>query len=159
MMQQNYQPTLAAGVVVASGALCILIPPSIMLVFIADQMALSVGDLVVVAVILGVLYLTYVFILAQVKKDAAPLPEGAKAPDWDAIKDVAVAVLPILALILCVLGSIFADITTPTEASGIGVLGATALALGYRKLNLRQLFGLGLGFYLPTLATWLPSGA
>ncbi|MEO0751065.1 MAG: TRAP transporter large permease subunit [Pseudomonadota bacterium] len=144
MMQQKYKPSLAAGVVSASGTLGILIPPSIMLVIMADQMALSVGDLFMAAVfpgvILGVLYLSYIFIIAQIKRDAAPVPEGAVRPDWDAVKGVMVAVLPTLALILAVLGSIFGGLTTPTEASGIGALGATALALGYRKLNLTKLW-------------------
>ncbi len=144
MMQQKYQPTLAAGVVSASGTLGILIPPSIMLVIMADQMALSVGDLFMAAVfpgvIIGGLYLTYIFILAQVKRDAAPVPEGAKAPDWDAVKDVLIAVIPTLLLILAVLGSIFGGLTTPTEASGIGALGATLLALGYRKLTFAKLW-------------------
>ncbi len=144
MMQQKYQPTLAAGVVSASGTLGILIPPSIMLVIMADQMALSVGDLFMAAVfpgvIIGGLYLTYIFILALVKRDAAPVPEGAKAPDWAAVKDVLIAVIPTLMLILAVLGSIFAGLTTPTEASGIGALGATLLALGYRKLTFAKLW-------------------
>ncbi|WP_318245757.1 TRAP transporter large permease subunit [Ruegeria marisrubri] len=144
MMQQKYQPTLAAGVVSASGTLGILIPPSIMLVIMADQMALSVGDLFMAAVfpgvIIGALYLTYIFILALVKRDAAPVPVGAKAPDWAAVKDVLIAVIPTLMLILAVLGSIFAGLTTPTEASGIGALGATLLALGYRKLTFAKLW-------------------
>ncbi|WP_372574706.1 TRAP transporter large permease subunit [Ruegeria jejuensis] len=143
MMQQKYAPTLAAGVVSASGTLGILIPPSIMLVIMADQMALSVGDLFMAAVfpgvIIGGLYLTYIFIIALIKRDVAPVPEGATRPDWDAVKDVMVAVLPTLALILAVLGSIFAGLTTPTEASGIGALGATLLAIGYRKLTLTKL--------------------
>ena len=144
MMQQKYAPTLAAGVVSASGTLGILIPPSIMLVIMADQMALSVGDLFMAAVfpgvIIGVLYLTYIFVLAQIKRDVAPVPEGAKAPDWQAVKGVLIAVIPTLALILAVLGSIFAGLTTPTEASGIGALGATLLALGYRKLTFHKLW-------------------
>ncbi|WP_368039669.1 TRAP transporter large permease subunit [Ruegeria atlantica] len=144
MIQQKYQPTLAAGVVSASGTLGILIPPSIMLVIMADQMALSVGDLFMAAVfpgvIIGGLYLTYIFILALVKRDAAPVPEGATAPDWAAVKDVLIAVIPTLMLILAVLGSIFAGLTTPTEASGIGALGATLLALGYRKLTFAKLW-------------------
>ena len=143
MMRQKYQPTLAAGVVSASGTLGILIPPSIMLVIMADQMALSVGDLFMAAVfpgvIIGCLYLTYIFFLALIRRDAAPVPEGAKAPDWAAFKDVLIAVIPTLALILAVLGSIFAGLTTPTEASGVGALGAMLLALGYRRLNYRKL--------------------
>ncbi|MFY0595626.1 MAG: TRAP transporter large permease subunit [Cognatishimia sp.] len=143
MMEQKYSPSLAAGVVSASGTLGILIPPSIMLVIMADQMALSVGDLFMAAVfpgiIIGGLYLTYIFIIALVKRDVAPVPEGATRPDWAAVKDVLFAVMPTLGLILAVLGSIFAGLTTPTEASGIGAFGATLLALGYRKLTLRKL--------------------
>jgi tripartite ATP-independent transporter DctM subunit len=143
MMEQKYSPSLAAGVVSASGTLGILIPPSIMLVIMADQMALSVGDLFMAAVfpgvIIGALYLTYIFVIALIKRDVAPVPEGAKRPDWAAVKDVLIAVLPTLGLILAVLGSIFAGLTTPTEASGVGALGATLLALGYRKLTLAKL--------------------
>ena len=143
MMEQKYNPSLAAGVVSASGTLGILIPPSIMLVIMADQMALSVGDLFMAAVfpgvIIGVLYLTYIFVIALIKRDVAPVPEGAKRPDWAAVKDVLIAVLPTLGLILAVLGSIFAGLTTPTEASGVGALGATLLALLYRKLTLTKL--------------------
>ncbi|MES0808425.1 TRAP transporter large permease subunit [Roseibium sp. SCPC15] len=139
MMQHRYSKTLSTGVVAASGTLGILIPPSIMLVIMADQMALSVGDLFMAAAIpgmlLGAIYLLYIFGLALLNPKAAPAPEGARAPDWAAIKDIFVALLPPLALIFAVLGSIFAGICTPTEASGIGAIGATLLALAYRKLT------------------------
>ncbi|MEH6631527.1 MAG: TRAP transporter large permease subunit [Halopseudomonas aestusnigri] len=144
MMQQKYSKPMATGVVAASGTLGILIPPSIMLVIMADQMALSVGDLFMAAVfpgvIIGGLYLLYIFVVSYIKRDVAPVPEGAVAPDWAAVKDVLFAVLPTFGLIFAVLGSIFAGITTPTEASGVGALGATLLALGYRKLTLQKLF-------------------
>ena len=144
MMQQRYSPSLAAGVVSASGTLGILIPPSIMLVIMADQMALSVGDLFMAAVfpgiILGALYLLYIFGLSLLNPEAAPVPADASRPDWAAVRDVLIAVLPTLGLILAVLGSIFAGITTPTEASGIGALGATLLAVAYRKLTLEKLW-------------------
>ncbi len=143
MMQQKYSPRLAAGTVAASGTLGILIPPSIMLVIMADQMALSVGDLFMAAVfpgvIVGTLYLVYIFVIAKLDSSVAPLPEGAQRPDWSTIKDVLIAVLPTLGLILAVLGSIFMGVTTPTEASGVGAFGATLLALGYRKLTFRKL--------------------
>ncbi|MBO9475242.1 TRAP transporter large permease subunit [Shimia sp. R10_1] len=144
MLQNKYSKTLATGTIAASGTLGILIPPSIMLVIMADQMALSVGDLFMAAmvpgVLLGTLYLGYIFIVAQLNRAAAPVPEGAKAPDWSVIKDVLVAVLPPLGLILAVLGSIFAGITTPTEASGVGAIGATLLAVIYRKLTFKKLW-------------------
>ncbi|MET1413768.1 TRAP transporter large permease subunit [Roseibium sp. HPY-6] len=142
MMQHRYSKTLSTGVVAASGTLGILIPPSIMLVIMADQMALSVGDLFMAAAIpgmlLGAIYLLYIFVLALLNPKAAPAPEGASAPDWAAFKDILVALVPPLLLIFAVLGSIFAGICTPTEASGIGAIGATLLALAYRKLTFRK---------------------
>ncbi len=143
MINQGYSKPLATGTIAASGTLGILIPPSIMLVIMADQMALSVGDLFMAALfpglIIGALYLLYILFVGLVRPSAAPVPEDAKRPDWDAIKDVLVAVLPPVTLILAVLGSIFAGVATPTEASGVGAIGATLLAVLYRKLNIKKL--------------------
>ncbi len=143
MMAQGYNKPLATGTIAASGTLGILIPPSIMLVIMADQMALSVGDLFMAALfpglIIGGLYLLYILGVGFFRPSAAPVPADAKAPDWAAIKDVLVAVLPPVLLILAVLGSIFAGVATPTEASGVGAIGATLLALLYRKLTLKKL--------------------
>ncbi|MFV1592220.1 TRAP transporter large permease subunit [Phaeobacter sp. JH20_36] len=143
MMEQKYSKTLAAGVIASSGTLGILIPPSIMLVIMADQMALSVGDLFMAALfpglIIGGLYILYIVVISTLRADVAPLPEGAKKVDWAAIWDVFKAVLPPVALIFAVLGSIFAGLATPTEASGVGAAGATLLAIGYRKLTIAKL--------------------
>ncbi|MEM1048978.1 MAG: TRAP transporter large permease subunit [Pseudomonadota bacterium] len=143
MMQQRYSKTLAAGVVASSGTLGILIPPSIMLVIMADQMALSVGDLFMAALfpglIIGGLYIVYILSVAFLRPGVAPLPDDARGVDWQAIKEVAIAVLPPVALIFAVLGSIFAGIATPTEASGVGAAGATLMAICYRKLTWAKL--------------------
>jgi len=144
MMEQKYSKTLAAGVIASSGTLGILIPPSIMLVIMADQMALSVGDLFMAALLpgllIGGLYIFYIVVIATLRADVAPLPEGAKKVDWAAIVEVCKAVLPPVALIFAVLGSIFAGIATPTEASGVGAAGATMMALAYRKLTWAKLY-------------------
>ncbi|SDE63059.1 TRAP transporter large permease [Rhodospira trueperi] len=143
MMEARYSKTLAAGVVASSGTLGILIPPSIMLVIMADQLSLPVGDLFMGAVfpglILGVLYVSYVVIAAMVRPDMAPAPERAEEVTWWDVLGVVWSIVPPLLLILAVLGSIFAGIATPTEASGIGALGATVLAAANRRLNLEVL--------------------
>jgi len=144
MLGQGYNKPIALGTVCGSGTLGILIPPSIMLVIMADQLALSVGDLFMGAVfpglILGSLYLGYILAYGLVRPDDMPLAEDNRPVDWQVIAGVFKSVLPPVALIVAVLGSIFAGMTTPTEASGVGALGATVLAAANRKLNWKVIF-------------------
>ena len=139
MMAQNYNKSLALGTIAGAGTLGILIPPSIMLVIMADQLGLSVGDLFMGAVfpglLLGGLYITFLLIVGLVKPSAVPLPEDRREVDWKVIIEVFKNILPPVLLIIAVLGSIFAGIATPTEASGVGALGATLLAMYNRKLS------------------------
>merc|ERR1711969_518252 len=132
MLDQGYQPELASGTVCAVGTLGILIPPSIMLVMMADRLAMSVGDLFLGALLPGLLlgdfYTAYILIYAYLRADVAPVPEDAQPVDAQVVGDVLRAVLPASTLILAVLGSIFFGIATPTEASGVGAFGALLLA-------------------------------
>ncbi len=141
MLNQYYSKRLAVGTICASGTLGILIPPSIMLVMMADQLSLSVGDLfmgaLIPGIILGALYVIYIIIYAFFNPQAAPLPQNRRPIELRIIWDVFVTLLPTGALIVAVLGSIFAGIATPTEASGIGALGATLLAWANKKLSLQ----------------------
>ncbi len=139
MLNQNYHKPLALGTVAASGCLGILIPPSIMLVIMGDQLGVSVGDLFMGAVfpgiILGVLYIVYILIYGWLKPENAPLAQDYKEIRLQDVMQVMLDILPPAILILAVLGSIFMGIATVTEASGIGALGATLLAAAYKRFS------------------------
>jgi tripartite ATP-independent transporter DctM subunit len=143
MLRQGYSKSLATGTVAAAGTLGILIPPSIMLVVMADQLSLPVGDLFMGAllpgVVLGSLYIFYIVGYGLLRPDAAPLPSDRQPFEWHLIARVLKTIIPPASLIVIVLGSIFAGIATPTEASGMGALGATMLALLNGKLNINTM--------------------
>ncbi len=140
MEKLNYQPELAVGTVCAVGTLGILIPPSIMLVLMADRLAMPVGDLFLGALfpglLLGALFVTYIIIYAWFRPEVAPVPADREKINFSILVDVFFAVLPPAGLIITVLGSIFFGIATPTEAAGVGAFGATALAWFNNQLNL-----------------------
>lgn len=139
MLGQGYRESLAAGTVCAVGTLGILIPPSIMLILIADRLTMSVGDLFLGALVpgtlLGLLYVGYLFVYGLLRPEHAPVPDASTSVDLATILGVFRAVLPPLGLILAVLGSIFFGIATPTEAAGVGAFGAMLLALANRQLT------------------------
>jgi len=139
MLKHGYRPDLAAGTVCAVGTLGILIPPSIMLVLMADRLAMPVGDLflgaMVPGLILGALYISYLLFIGRIDKSAAPVPDVAEPVSIAALIGVFRSVLAPFGLIFAVLGSIFFGIATPTEAAGVGAFGAMLLALFKRQLN------------------------
>ena len=124
MLDQGYNRNLALGTIAGAGTLGILIPPSIMLVIMADQVGVSVGDLFMGAVfpglILGGLYIAFIIIVGLVRPKAAPLPKDAEPISFAVVLEVIKSVIPPVLLILAVLGSIFAGVATATEASGVG---------------------------------------
>lgn len=138
MLKQGYDQSLATGTVTAVGTLGILIPPSIMLVLMADRMSMSVGDLFLGAVfpgmLLGGLYIAYILIIGWLKPSAAPAAE-TEPFDLAAIVDLIKAIIPPAFLILAVLGSIFFGLATPTEAAGVGAAGALLLAIIKKQMN------------------------
>lgn len=143
MLQANYNKSLAVGTACSVGTLGILIPPSIMLVLMADRLGTSeasVGKLFMGALIpgmmLALMYILYIVIAAWLKKDFAPAPVNRPKLDARALLDVFWAVVPPLALIFAVLGSIFFGIATTTEASAVGAFGALLMAAASRRLNL-----------------------
>ncbi|HEY7885664.1 MAG TPA: TRAP transporter large permease subunit [Cellvibrionaceae bacterium] len=158
MLRHGYQPAFATGTICATGTLGQIIPPSIALVLLGDVLSsayqqaqlrtgtlnlqtLSVGDLFVGAIIPGLilvlLYMSYVLFIARTRPALAP-PAATLTESISGVK-LALSLVPVLLLITLVLGSILAGVATPTEAAGVGALGAMLLAAGKKQLTLPRL--------------------
>ncbi len=141
MLRYGYDKQFATGVIVASGTLAQLIPPSLVLLVLSDQLGVSVGDLFLGALIPGLMlsgfYILYALVLAYFRPEIAPaLPLAERQLTGMAlVRKVIKAVLPPLILVLAVLGSIFFGLATPTEAGAVGAVGSCLLAALNRKLN------------------------
>ncbi len=159
MLKRGYSPEIAAGTICASGTLGQIIPPSIILVMLGDVMTtayqqaqlemgvfspktVSVGDLFAGALIPGLLlvllYVLYILGVAFLKPDSVP---AHRREDGEVVTAARVlkALAPPLILIFAVLGSILTGLATPTEAAGVGGMGALLLAIGRGELNLERL--------------------
>ena len=138
MLKNRYSPSLSCGAIASSGTLGQLIPPSIVLIILGDQMHLSVGDLfrasVVPSILLIILYIVYVIIISFIKKDIAPAIESDERY-IDILKEAVKEIIPPLFLMFVVLGSIFMGIASPTESASIGVFGAILLSLSKKTLS------------------------
>jgi tripartite ATP-independent transporter DctM subunit len=159
MLRRGYSPEISAGTICASGTLGQIIPPSIILVMLGDVMTsayqqaqlemgifspktVSVGDLFAGALLPGLLlvllYVIYIIGVAFFKPQS--MPAHQRGPDEEvSFVRVLRALVPPLLLIFAVLGSILAGVATPTEAAGVGAMGALLLAIGRRQLNLVRL--------------------
>lgn len=158
MLKNNYSPALATGTICATGTLGQIIPPSMALILLADVLSsayqqaqlkmgifspetISVADLFMGALIPGLIlvlaYAAYVIVLAWLKPEVAPAMDKSETSTSvvDALKQMA----PPLLLIIAVLGSILTGIATPTEAAGVGAVGATLLAWLNKSLSWKQL--------------------
>ena len=156
MLKAKYDPALAAGTICATGTLGQIIPPSIALVLLGDVLSnayqqaqlsqgiysprtVSVGDLFAGAIIPGlmlvVIYALYIWITALTRPEKAP-PAKVRVDD---ISTIFRSLAPPLILIISVLGSILAGIATPTEAAGVGAMGAFLLALARKSLSIEKL--------------------
>jgi tripartite ATP-independent transporter DctM subunit len=157
MLKRGYEPALATGTICATGTLGQIIPPSIALVLLGDilssayqqaQLSLniynpktvSVGDLFIGALLPGLLlvalYITYISCYAWIRPEHAPAIPEHETLNWGALWR---GLVPPLLLIAAVLGSILTGAATPTEAAGVGALGALLLAAGKRQLDRRRL--------------------
>lgn len=145
MLRSGYAPSLATGTIAASGTLGILIPPSIMLVIMGDLLTISVGKLFMAALIPGLmlsaLYLLYIVTASFLKPQLAPRAATPLTPEEKRLLWIKLGggLVPPALLIGLVLGSILGGWATPTEASGVGALGALVLALVRGRLDFKGL--------------------
>ena len=140
MLKNNYSKALSCGTICASGTLGQIIPPSIVLIILADVFQLPVGDLFKAALLPGValvgVYILYILIVSFLNPDVAPPLKSESGVEYlVSVKKALVAIIPPLLLIVLVLGSIFAGVATPTESASLGAIGALILAALYKKLN------------------------
>lgn len=141
MLRYGYDKRLATGAIAASGTLAQIVPPSLVLIVLADQLGASVGDMYKGALLPGALlvglYLAYVFAVTLFRPHAAPaLPISARTLHGSALLlRVLTTLLPPLVLIFLVLGTIFIGVATPTEGGAMGATGALLLALARGRLS------------------------
>jgi len=141
MLRYGYSPRLATGVICASGTLAQIIPPSIVLIVLADVLGASVGDMYRGAILPGMmlvgLLMLYVFVVSMLHPQSAPAlpPEARTLRGAKLALHVLLVMVPPLVLIFLVLGSIFAGIATPTEGGAMGAVGALVLAAIKRRLS------------------------
>jgi tripartite ATP-independent transporter DctM subunit len=159
MLRRGYQPSIAAGTICAAGTLGQIIPPSIVLVMLADVLSnayqqaqlrmgsyspetISVGELFAGALVPGLVlvacYLLYLAVLARIKPAAMPAGQEDEGPPVSVLRLLLLVSGPLL-LIVAVLGSILKGIATPTEAAAVGAVGAMLLALLGKELRLATL--------------------
>jgi len=159
MLKRGYHPALATGSICATGTLGQIIPPSIALVLLGDILSsayqqaqlgmgifnpktISIGDLFVGAIVPGLLlvtlYILYLIVISRLKPELAPVAAVDGESSLSAARLLR-SLLPPVVLIVAVLGSILSGAATPTEAAGVGAMGATLLALGRRQLTIKRL--------------------
>lgn len=142
MLRYGYDRRVATGVIAASGTLAQIIPPSLVLIVMADQLGRSVGDMyegaMIPGLVLTTLYAGYILITSLIWPNSAPAlpPEARTLRGFKLLQRVIVSLVPPLVLIFLVLGTIFLGIATPTEGGAMGASGALLLALLKRKLSM-----------------------
>ncbi len=183
MLRNNYDPSIATGSICAAGTLGQIIPPSIVLILLADVLSnayqqaqlsmgifspetISVGELFAGALMPGLmlvgLYMLYLMAVAFFKPSAMPAIEQKPGDDVSLMTILSLLAGPLL-LIVAVLGSILMGLATPTEAAAVGATGAMLLALKQKQLSIASLFslvfrGYGGDEYVQALLTGLPGG-
>ena len=146
MMKYGYDMKIATGVIAASGTITQVIPPSLVLIVLADQLGVSVGDMYLGAfgpsVLQLALFVAFIFFVATFRPHKVPaLPASARTlRGWPLVAKIAWGIIPSVALIFLVLGTIFLGFATPTEAGAMGAVGSMVLAVVHGRSSLALLW-------------------
>ncbi|MEP1778862.1 TRAP transporter large permease subunit [Reichenbachiella sp.] len=147
MLDQGYSKQYSTGIIIAAGTLGQMIPPSIVLIALSDQLNVSVGDLFQSALIPGLIlaggYIIYTLALGKIRPEHLPqLPKNdyRSSSSSKLIDLVLTSIFPPLALIVIVLGSIFLGVATPTEAGALGAIGAIGIASMKKTVNIYTIY-------------------
>ncbi|MFB2551701.1 TRAP transporter large permease [Ensifer soli] len=166
MMKYGYDTRHATGVIAASGTITQLIPPSLVLIVLADQLQKSPGDMYIGAtgasIVQVLLFMAWVFILSIIRPEAVPAlpPEARTLRGWPLYRKCIRGMVPSLALIFVVLGTIFLGLATPTEAGAMGVVGAMLLAWMNGRLTWPLVYqGMDSTMRLTAMVVWILLGA
>ena len=146
LLRRGYHPGVACGAICASGTLGQIIPPSLILILLSDILQLSVGTLFAAALMPGLLlaglYCAYIVVLGMIRPGLMPVVPKAERdamPRRELWKRFFLVVLPPVALVLSVLGSIIAGVAAPTEAASMGALGSILVTAFARRMSIRVL--------------------
>ena len=145
MIRSGYDTRLSAGTIAAGGTLGILIPPSVMLIVMGPLVGVPISDLFAAAIIPGLMlsctYLIYTLIRCQLDPSLGPLlGDGSAAYSrGDKMRELALGVIPIAAVIMATLGLILAGVTTPTDAAATGAFASVLLSIAYGRMNWTRL--------------------
>lgn len=139
MERRGYQKVMSIGPIMGSGALAMLIPPSILAVILATLVEVSVGGMLIAGILPGLLlasfYAIYIMIRCWIQPEIAPPYEIPSVPLSKRLKETAIYVLPLGLIIFLVVGIIFLGMATPSEAAAMGAVGSILLSAFYRGMN------------------------
>jgi tripartite ATP-independent transporter DctM subunit len=146
MLKYGYDMKIGTGVIAASGTITQVIPPSLVLIVLADQLGVPVGEMYLGAIgpsIMQIaLFTAFIFLVSVIRPKLVPAlpPEARTLRGWALASKVAWGMIPSLVLIFLVLGTIFMGLATPTEAGAMGAVGAMVLAILHRRFSLALLW-------------------
>jgi tripartite ATP-independent transporter DctM subunit len=140
MLRYGYAPAMSSGVIIASGTLAQIIPPSLVLIVLADTLSVPVGDMyagaMIPSLLLTGLFMVFILLVSVIRPQTMPaLPEEAIIRGAALWRRAALSLVPPLLLIFLVLGTIFIGLATPTEGGAMGAAGAVLLAALKGRLN------------------------